>query len=423
MTRPRSIRTTRWLVAAVTLAVTAVVVGQERYIGGPRVLVTFPAELSKTAVDGRLLLMISSDDGAEPRFQISDGPRTQQVFGIDVDGWKPGDAGTFDGAVLGYPLESACATLPAGHLHGAGAAAQVRDVHALATATPSSCRWTAAKASSGTARPATSTARRRRSRSSREGRRADRDRARPGDPADPAADGHEYVKHVRIQSERLSKFWGRDMYLGAHVLLPEGFDTHPDARYPLVINHGHFPHDLGGLRETPPDPNLKCEYSASASTSTCYNRIAAGARARLLQGVDRPELPARAGHRDPARQPVLRRLLRGELGEPRPVRRRDHVRARAAHREELPRHRRRAGRASCTAGRRAAGRRWPCRCSTRTTSTAPTRVPRPDRLPRLHRRRHLQGHERVLRSTARRKRRRGPATATTSATSTRRSSR
>ena len=68
-----------------------------------------------------------------------------------------------------------------------------------------------------------------------------------------------YVKHVRIRSELLSKFWGRDMHLGAHVLLPEGFEAHPNARYPLVINHGHFPSNLGNWRETPPDANLKCE--------------------------------------------------------------------------------------------------------------------------------------------------------------------
>jgi hypothetical protein len=70
-----------------------------------------------------------------------------------------------------------------------------------------------------------------------------------------------YVKHIRIQSERLTKFWGRPMYLGAHVLLPGGFDSHPDAHYPLVIFHGHFPADFDGFRETPADPNLKPEYS------------------------------------------------------------------------------------------------------------------------------------------------------------------
>src|SRR5262249_62289934 len=65
-----------------------------------------------------------------------------------------------------------------------------------------------------------------------------------------------YIKHEKIQSERLTKFWGRPMYLGAHVLLPEGFDEHPESRYPLVIFHGHFPQDFGGFRDTPPHPDL-----------------------------------------------------------------------------------------------------------------------------------------------------------------------
>ncbi|MGD5408181.1 hypothetical protein QUS89_23085, partial [Xanthomonas citri pv. citri] len=65
-----------------------------------------------------------------------------------------------------------------------------------------------------------------------------------------------YVKHIRVRSERLSTFWGREVTLGAHVLLPEGWDAHPNARYPLLVNHGHFPADLGGWRETPPDSTL-----------------------------------------------------------------------------------------------------------------------------------------------------------------------
>jgi hypothetical protein len=81
-----------------------------------------------------------------------------------------------------------------------------------------------------------------------------------------------YVKHERIQSRLLTEFWGRPMYLGAHVLLPEGFDTHPDARYPLVVNHGHFPYDFGGFRPEPPDTTEPCQYSARFRLD-CYNRI------------------------------------------------------------------------------------------------------------------------------------------------------
>jgi hypothetical protein len=81
-----------------------------------------------------------------------------------------------------------------------------------------------------------------------------------------------WVKHVKVQSPLLSEFWGRPMHLGAHVLLPAGFDEHPDARYPLMIFHGHFPADFGGFRTTPPDPELKCEYSERFGVD-CYNRI------------------------------------------------------------------------------------------------------------------------------------------------------
>ena len=38
----------------------------------------------------------------------------------------------------------------------------------------------------------------------------------------PPPQDTKYVKHVRIQSERLTRFWGRPMHLGAVVLLPHG---------------------------------------------------------------------------------------------------------------------------------------------------------------------------------------------------------
>jgi len=54
-----------------------------------RVGVQFPAERSKTPLDGRMLLLVSADGSAEPRYQISDGPNTQMAFGLDVEGLKP----------------------------------------------------------------------------------------------------------------------------------------------------------------------------------------------------------------------------------------------------------------------------------------------------------------------------------------------
>jgi len=55
-------------------------------------------------------------------------------------------------------------------------------------------------------------------------------------------------------------------------LLPEGWDTHTDVKYPLAIFHGHFPADLADWRTTPPDENLKPDTSARFRI-TGYNRI------------------------------------------------------------------------------------------------------------------------------------------------------
>jgi len=90
-------------------------------------------------------------------------------------------------------------------------------------------------------------------------------------PITPPADTP-YVRHIRIRSALLSKFWGRDVYLGAHVLVPEGFDAHPNARFPLMVFHGHFPEDFGDFRTIPPDPNLKPDYSERFHLAG-YNRI------------------------------------------------------------------------------------------------------------------------------------------------------
>ncbi len=49
-----------------------------------------------------------------------------------------------------------------------------------------------------------------------------------------------YVKRIKFKSEMLSKFWGQPIYLGATILLPEGYDTHPDVYYPVCYVQGHF---------------------------------------------------------------------------------------------------------------------------------------------------------------------------------------
>jgi len=220
-------------------------------------------------LDGRLLLLVSKDTKSEPRFQISaTSPSTAQVFGIDVEGLKAGDERTFDGGVPGYPLES-LSQLPPGEYTVQALLHKYETFH-LSTGHTVKLPMDRGEGQQWSSAPGNLYSAPQRVRlGGGPPIRLDVDKviAPLTDPPDTR-----YVKHVRIRSALLSKFWGRDMFLGAHVLLPEGFDSHPDARYPLIINHGHFPRDLGNWRETPPDANAPCEYSDRFHLD-CYNRI------------------------------------------------------------------------------------------------------------------------------------------------------
>ncbi|KEF58865.1 uncharacterized protein A1O9_03708 [Exophiala aquamarina CBS 119918] len=57
------------------------------------------------------------------------------------------------------------------------------------------------------------------------------------------------LKYVKIRSNALSDFWGRDMYVGANVLLPSGYDANDTSvRYPVIYSQGHWPADTGAFR-------------------------------------------------------------------------------------------------------------------------------------------------------------------------------
>ncbi|MGD2122872.1 MAG: alpha/beta hydrolase-fold protein, partial [Gemmatimonadota bacterium] len=58
-----------------------------------------------------------------------------------------------------------------------------------------------------------------------------------GNPTDQG----DFVRFVKIRSEVLSAFWGRDMYVGANVLLPSDYWTDTNRRYPVLYLTGHFP--------------------------------------------------------------------------------------------------------------------------------------------------------------------------------------
>jgi hypothetical protein len=235
-----------------------------------RVSVTFPNERSSQPLDGRLLLLLSADTSGEPRFQVNSGLRTGLVFGVDVDGWRPGEQQTIDASAFGFPIRS-LAQIPKGTYR----------VQALLN------RYETFKRSDGHTVKLPPDKGEGQQWSRKPGNLYSTPRQIDIDPTrtdvvrltldreiEPIPEFKEtkYVKHVRIKSERLSTFWGRDMYIAAFVTLPWGFDEHPEARYPLVINHGHFATAPDNWRETPPDPNLTPDYSERFSLAG-YNKI------------------------------------------------------------------------------------------------------------------------------------------------------
>jgi hypothetical protein len=235
-----------------------------------RFAISFPAERSAQPLDGRLLLLISAKQEGEPRFQITDGPDTELVFGLDVDGLAPGEAATIDATVFGWPLSS-IGHIPAGR-YRVQAVLNRYQTFRLATGQTVKLPPDRGEGQVWSRKPGNlySTVQE----LSIDPRRDDVVRITLDQEIAPIPDPPEtkYVKHVRIQSQKLTEFYGAPMSLGAHVLLPEGFDTHPDAHYPLVINHGHFPADFGNWRTEPPDTTIPCEYSARFRLD-CYNRV------------------------------------------------------------------------------------------------------------------------------------------------------
>jgi hypothetical protein len=71
-----------------------------------QITVSFPAGVSSKPLDGRVLLLLSTDGAQEPRMQVDDSPRSQIVFGTTVDGLAPDQAITITNDAAGYPIRS-----------------------------------------------------------------------------------------------------------------------------------------------------------------------------------------------------------------------------------------------------------------------------------------------------------------------------
>ena len=223
----------------------------------PRFAISFSSNLSSAPLDGRVYVVISTTNDPEPRDQILEVEvHSQQIFGADVDALAPGQPAFINDDALGYPTAN-FREIPAGDYWIQAVLSKYTTFHRadghtvkLPMDEGEGQHW-----------------------NSKPGNFYSEPQRLHIDPADVSASPIQlhltkivppippppdtaWVKHLKMKSEVLTKFWGRPMYLGAIVVIPEGWASHPNAHYPLLVNQGHFPEDFRGFRTAPPEPGL-----------------------------------------------------------------------------------------------------------------------------------------------------------------------
>jgi len=210
--------------------------------------VSYSAELGTEGFDGRLLILMTKDSTAEPRFQINDSDQTGIVFGVNVNDWKPGSERAISSEVFAYPLGSVTA-IPEGTYY-VQALLHKYDTFELSNGHTVQLPMDQGEGQHWNISPKNIYSKPQKINFSKSG--SNHLQITEEIPPIEAVADTEYIKHIKIKSEKLSAFWGRPMYLQANVLVPYGFNAKSDERYPLMVFHGHFPDTFGGFRTTPP---------------------------------------------------------------------------------------------------------------------------------------------------------------------------
>jgi hypothetical protein len=303
----------------------------------------FPKEVNATPLDGHIVLVLANNDNDEPRYQVSFmTAKSQQMFGIDVDALAPGSSAVIDASTLGYPADSLNDILAGDYW--VQAVLNIYDTFRLGNGRTLKLPPDKGEGQHWQTKPGNLFSKPEKIHFDPKSPQIVKLSLKLKNPTveqDPtvadrltgwsaANDEHKivdnkWVKHIRIQSDLLSKFWGRPTYLGAVIILPDGWDEHPNAHYPVIVLSS---------RST-----RTCRFSYYPSERRTEGRRTPNSAERIqaLSGLDRwPTSSLHPGH-DPARDTVLRRFLCREFRERRSVWRRDHQGINPVHREDLPR--------------------------------------------------------------------------------------
>lgn len=209
---------------------------------GPRFEVRFPSAAHAYAITGRAFVIITRDNREEPRFQVGARYMGCPFFGVDIDELPSGAAAVIDGNTLGYPATS-LKDIPAGDYYVQAFINIYTQFHRADghTIWAHMDQW---EGQSMFSSPGNLYSESQRVHLDPHGYVVKLEAAKIIPPIEVPPDT-QWVKHVKIQSELLTKFWRHPIYLGAVVLLPRDYDQHLDTYYPVDYEQDHF-------RLTPP---------------------------------------------------------------------------------------------------------------------------------------------------------------------------
>ncbi len=220
-----------------------------------RIEITIPS--ADKPLTGHLILVFAKTDKPEPRMQLNEDYESAQGFGVDVSDLAPGKPVVVDARTLGYPRRS-LTDLDAGDYF----IQAVFNVYEFFNLADGRNLWLPPDKGEGQhwnskpGNPYNKPVKLHFDPKSPQTIKLTLDQVFPpieGSERDPeviaAKDpGAHWLRYMRFKSPMLSKFWGRDVYLGAWILLPDGFDEHPNAKFPLVVYQDHF---YDGFRPVP----------------------------------------------------------------------------------------------------------------------------------------------------------------------------
>ena len=197
--------------------------------------VSFAASLSKEPVTGRLIVVLSRKETPEPRLTIS--PYGSPIFGVDVELLRPGSVAVIDDSIQGYPLTS-LKELPAGDYYVQALLNVFTECHRSDGHTV----WVHLNRSRGAPlniSPGNFYSEVKKVHFDPNVESLIQIELNKVIPDAPMPPDTEWLKHIWIQSELLTKFWGQPIFFGATILLPKGYDSHPDVLYPAVYVFEH----------------------------------------------------------------------------------------------------------------------------------------------------------------------------------------